>query len=335
MNLTADEVEVIAITIHETGDTALEQRFRDAARPSGAGKPPTDPAWGALTRALVVEGIEARKANRPADLTGVVLDHRPSIEGAVLATIANPAPAGPDVPMSPADIQRLITAARLAAPAGLDVEQLERALIAMATQNDPLEPGEVLVSIALEPDDPALLAGNIAYYYNLAEAAARPSGEWFCPGGWKLEQHYDPDAARPSGDAHGELDARLWHSAVCKNAAARPSGLATLTCNHCGDDLTVSELEGHLLSEGRVIPGLDAANPAPAALTADEVLIAAQKAGIDWWGTEDGGVTFVTPDPAAAEAPWWPLGDPARMAKLDAWAEKYVLAESREGEEGT
>ena len=28
---------------------------------------------------------------------------------------------------------------------------------------------------------------------------------------------------------------------------------------------------------------------------------------------------------AARDVPWWPLGDPTRMAQLDAWAEKYVL----------
>jgi hypothetical protein len=30
-------------------------------------------------------------------------------------------------------------------------------------------------------------------------------------------------------------------------------------------------------------------------LTAEDVLIAARKAGIDWWGTKDGGVTFTKP----------------------------------------
>ena len=30
--------------------------------------------------------------------------------------------------------------------------------------------------------------------------------------------------------------------------------------------------------------------------------------------------------PGLDEVPWWPIGDPARMAKLDAWAQKYVLA---------
>jgi len=48
----------------------------------------------------------------------------------------------------------------------IDVEALERALIALALSgDDPLGPDEVLVSIALEPDDPAILAGKIAAEY--------------------------------------------------------------------------------------------------------------------------------------------------------------------------
>lgn len=62
----------------------------------------------------------------------------------------------------------------------IDVDRMARGLIAHVIAGEPLLEGEVIVSVALDPDDPDLLAGKIAEIYDLGAAtptAATPAEE--------------------------------------------------------------------------------------------------------------------------------------------------------------